>query len=198
MTIENTRITYKNYLTGSQLPIKIPILEIAIMISFLIAFFFVRIYGTWSTDHSFLGFDFIRFGLDPIYVSKVVLSFYLLFFFYRTVFTFLPISHQLGPFLFRIKLMVKHDFMIYLRLLVVVIAAGGITLNALLYPYHPIDGELVRKVFLFRGFMQLFAADKADLERQNCPIDGPGIKICLFSDLKRNLRRKCNSPTRDY
>lgn len=169
MAIENTRITYKNYLTGSQLPIKIPILEICVMISFLMAFFFVRIYGTWSVEHSFLSFSFIEHGLDPIFVSKVVLSFYLLFFFYRTVFTFLPISQQLGPFLFRIKLMVKHDFMIYLRLLVVVVAAGGITLNALLYPFHPIDGELVKKVFLFRGFMQLFAADKGDLERQNCP-----------------------------
>ena len=142
------------------------------MISFLIAFFFVRIYGTWSSGHDLFGFDFVQYGLDPIFVSKAVLSFYLLYFFYRTVFTFLPISHQLGPFLFRIKLMVKHDFMIYLRLLVIVVAAGGITLNALLYPFHPLDGELLRKVFLFRGFMQLFAADKADLEKSQCPLDG--------------------------
>ena len=75
MAIENTRITYKNYLTGSQLPIKIPILEICVMISFLMAFFFVRIYGTWSVEHSILSFSFIEHGLDPIFVSKVVLSF---------------------------------------------------------------------------------------------------------------------------
>ena len=157
ITIENTRIAYKNYLTGSQLPMTVPVLEIIMMNLFLILFFIVRIYGSWDS------IDF--FGFDRIFASKAVLCFFLLYFFYRTVFIFLPISHQLGPMLLRMKLMIKHDFMTYLRLFFIFMTAGGIALNAILYPFHPMNFELLKKVLLYRGFLQLFVADKLDLER---------------------------------
>jgi hypothetical protein len=158
--IEDTRIAYKNYLTGSQLPMKASIIEIFTMMMFLIIFFSVRILGSWN-EHDLMGY----FGLDRIFVSKAVLCMFLLYFYYRTLFIFLPISHQLGPMLVRMKLMVKHDFMIYLRLFLISMTAGGIALNAILYPFHPINYDLMKRVLLFRGFMQLFAADKLDLER---------------------------------
>jgi hypothetical protein len=158
ITIEDTRIAYKNYLTGSQLPMRASIIEICIMMLFLIMFFVVRILGAWN------GLEI--FGMDRIFASKAVLCIFLLYFYYRTLFIFLPISHQLGPMLVRMKLMVKHDFMIYLRLFFISMTAGGIALNAILYPFHPINYELMKRVLLFRGFLQLFAADKIDLERK--------------------------------
>jgi hypothetical protein len=160
MCLEDTRIAYKNYLTGSQLPMRASIIEIFIMFTFLVVFFAVRILGSWN-EHDLIG----HLGLDRIFVAKAILCVYLLYFYYRTLFIFLPISHQLGPMLVRMKLMVKHDFMIYLRLFLISMTAGGIALNAILYPFHPINYDLMKRVLLFRGFMQLFAADKLDLER---------------------------------
>ena len=116
-TIENTRIAYKNYLNGSQLPVRFPIFEIFVMISFLVLFFWVRIYSTWNCTGDI-------FGLDRVFASKTVLCFYLIYFFYRTVFIFLPISQSLGPMLVMIKHMVKRDFMIYLRLFLIFMTAG--------------------------------------------------------------------------
>jgi hypothetical protein len=134
-----------------------PILEIATMILFLIMFFLTRIIGSWE-NYTFL-------GIDRIFLSKSVLCVFMLYFYYRTLFQFLPISHRLGPMLVRMKLMVQNDFMTYLRLFIISMTAGSMALNAILYPYHPLNLELLKKVILFRGFMQLFVADKLDLER---------------------------------
>lgn len=150
-------------MTGSQLPMKASIIEILVMIIFLIMFYGTRIVSTWNNQFTFF---FALFGMDRIFMSKAVLCIFLLYFYYRTLFIFLPISHQLGPMLVRMKLMVKHDFMIYMRLFLISMTAGGIALNAILYPFHPINYELMKRVLLFRGFLQLFAADKIDLERK--------------------------------
>ena len=161
LVVEDTRIAYKNFLTGSQLPMTGPIIEIGIMISFLLAFFVVRIAGSWNH------IELIELmGFDRIFVSKVVLCVYLIYFYYRTLFVYLPISHKLGPMLVRIKLMVVNDFFTYLRLFLIFGTAGSIALNSIIYPFHPINYELFKRVFLFRGFVQLFAADKLDLERK--------------------------------
>ena len=155
IAIEDTRIAYKNYLTNS-LPITGSIIEIGIMILFLVSFFMVRIIGSWDTN---------LFGIDKIFASKFILCIFLLYFYYRTLFIFLPISHRLGPMLVRMKLMVKHDFTTYLRLFLIFMTAGGIAINSMLYPFQPVNWELMRRVFIFRGFMQIFAIDKADLEK---------------------------------
>ncbi len=166
IAIEDTRIAYKNYLTGSQLPIKSTIIEIAIMILFLILFFFVRIIGSWD--------GLILLGVDRIFASKFVLCIFLLYFYYRTLFIFLPISHQLGPMLLRMKLMLQKDFMTYLRLFIIFMTASGIALNSIIYPFHPINYELFKKVFLFKGFLQIFTVEKADLEKttDECRLTG--------------------------
>ncbi len=155
ITIEETRVTYKNYLTGSQLPLMAKITEIGIMILFMALFFFIRIIGSWDGQ---------LLGVDKVFASKVLLCLFLLYFYYRTVFTFLPISHQLGPMLVSMKMMIKNDFMTYLRLLLIFITACGIALNAIIYPYHPINAEFIKKTFLFRGILQIFVLDKDELE----------------------------------
>lgn len=141
IAIEDTRVAYKNFLTGSQLPMTARILEIIVMLTFLVLFFFVRIVSSWD--------DFNLFGFDRIFLSKAVLCVFMLYFYYRTLFMFLPISHQLGPMLVRMKLMVKHDFMTYLRLFIISMTAGSMALNAILYPFHPLNWDLLKKVIFF-------------------------------------------------
>jgi hypothetical protein len=38
---------------------------------------------------------------------------------------------------------------------IVFMAAGGITINAIIYPYYPLNSELMKRVFL-RAFFGLF------------------------------------------
>lgn len=172
IAIEETRVTYKSYLTGSQLPITVKVLEIGIMIFFLILFFIIRIIGSWDGQ---------LLGVDRIFASKVLLCFYLLYFYYRTVFTFLPISNQLGPMLVSMKMMIKNDFMTYLRLLIIFTTACGIALNAIIYPFHPIDPEFIKKTFLFRGILQIFVLDKDELETPS--------KDCIASGLSNHINQ---------
>ena len=70
--------------------------------------------------------------------------------------------------LIRMKLMIKHDFTTYLKLLLIFMLFGSIALNAVLYQYYPFNLELMKRVILTRGFMTLFASDKQDLERNSC------------------------------
>ena len=85
-----------------------------------------------------------------IELSELYQNVFLLYFYYRTLFIFLPISHQLGPMLLRMKLMLQKDFMTYLRLFIIFMTASGIALNSIIYPFHPINYELFKKVFLFK------------------------------------------------
>ena len=164
IAIEDTRIAYKNYLTSS-VSITGSVFEIAIMIMFLVSFFFVRIVGSWDVD----------LGIDKVFASKFILCGFLLYFYYRTLFIFLPISHRLGPMLVRMKLMVKHDFTTYLRLFLIFMTAGGIAMNSMLYPFQPVDWDLMKRVFIYRGFMQIFAIDKFDLERPTDECEKTGL-----------------------
>lgn len=75
---------------------------------------------------------------------------------------YLPISPTLGPMLVKMKYMVRIDFLTFLRMFIVFMAAGGITINAIVYPYYPLNTELLKRVFL-RAFFGLFVTEKDDL-----------------------------------
>jgi hypothetical protein len=59
-------------------------------------------------------------------------------------------------------LKVRIDFLTFLRMFIVFMAAGGITINAIVYPYYPLNSELIKRVFL-RAFFGLFVTEKDDL-----------------------------------
>lgn len=136
------------------------------MIIFLVLFFLIRIVGSW--DGHF-------FGFDKIFGSKVLLCFFLLYFFYRTVFIFLPMSSVLGPMLISMKLMVSKDFMTYLRLLIIFTTACGIALNSSLYPFYPINYEFLKKTFILRGVFQIFMLDKDELDTPSGECTASGL-----------------------
>jgi hypothetical protein len=84
IAIEEARIAYYKYFTGSKLPLRGQVLDILIMIVFLILFLTIRIHFVWNSLQEF-------FGSDRIFVSKAMLCVFLLYFYYRTVFLFLKI-----------------------------------------------------------------------------------------------------------
>ena len=137
---ETARRTYKKYIMGSNLPVKSSCFEIILMVIFLILFLFIRILDTWHFD---------------VLTSKSILCIGLIYFYYRSVFVYLPISPTLGPMLVKMKYMVRIDFLTFLRMFIVFMAAGGITINAIIYPYYPLNSELMKRVFL-RAFFGLF------------------------------------------
>ena len=61
------------------------------MLVFLILYLFIRILATWHFD---------------VLTSKSVLCLGLIYFYYRSVFVYLPISPTLGPMLVKMKYMV--------------------------------------------------------------------------------------------
>lgn len=65
------------------------------------------------------------------------------------------------------KYMVQIDFLTFLRMFIVFMAAGGITINAIVYPYFPLNMELLKRVFL-RAFFGLFVTEKDDLNGRDC------------------------------
>jgi len=137
---ETARRTYIKYIMGSNFPIKSSCFEIILMVIFLILFLFIRILDTWHFD---------------VLTSKSILCLGLIYFYYRSVFVYLPISPTLGPMLVKMIYMVRIDFLTFLRMFIVFMAAGGITINAIIYPYYPLNSELMKRVFL-RAFFGLF------------------------------------------
>ena len=56
---------------------------------------------------------------------------------------------------------------------IVFMAAGGITINAIVYPYYPLNSELIKRVFL-RAFFGLFVTEKDDLSgKEKCRFTVP-------------------------
>ena len=118
------------------------ILELSTIALFAFIFFLTRI----------VGFSY----LFPIYGQKVVLSLALLYFYYRLIWIFLPISPTLGPLLHRFYLMITVDFVNYMRITVVILVCNAIIINALQYPFRQLTFNTVSGV-LYQSLISLLA-----------------------------------------
>lgn len=95
---------------GSNLPIKFSCFEIIIILIFLILYLFVRILGSWHFGNkkvNNLSVSILQLYLLDVLTSKSILCLGLIYFYYRSVFVYLPISPTLGPMLVKMKYMVK-------------------------------------------------------------------------------------------
>ncbi|GFQ90467.1 protein ced-11, partial [Trichonephila clavata] len=144
--IRRTYILYKKY---TSVPLFFKCLEILLIIAFIILYVLGRILN--------VGVIF-----DP-YTGKVILCIGLLYFFYRLIAIYLPISPTLGPLLYRVRLMVLVDFVNFMRMTLLVIISGGIVLQAVLYPDYPLSIELFRQTF-HRAWFSLFLTPIGELE----------------------------------
>ncbi|KAK3100144.1 hypothetical protein FSP39_015318 [Pinctada imbricata] len=130
------------------------LVEIVIMMAFLFFYLFLRIIPHWH-----------KYG--DIIFSKTVLSLALIFFFYRLLGTYLPISPSLGPMLVRMKRMIKGDFVVFVRMFLIFLISGGVTIQAVLYPNFPLNKELIRRV-LTRPLFSMFITPVDDLSGFDC------------------------------
>lgn len=95
--------------------------------------------------------------------AKFVMSLGLLYFYYRLLSVFLPISPVLGPMMINFKAMMKKDFVTWLRMFLIFMFAGGITIQAVLYPnYYPLDESII--MALSRAFFGMFLTKIDDLD----------------------------------
>ncbi|XP_067129859.1 transient receptor potential cation channel subfamily M member-like 2 isoform X1 [Centruroides vittatus] len=150
-SIHRTFVLHKKY---TSIPLFLKCVEIILIIIFIFLYIVSRI---------------VKIGLflDP-YNGRVLLCCGLLYFYYRIIAIYLPISPTLGPLLFRVRLMVFEDFVNFMRMVLLIIISGGIVIHAVLYPDFPLSLELFRRTF-HKAWFSLFMTPISDLqERQGC------------------------------
>ncbi|XP_046572246.1 transient receptor potential cation channel subfamily M member-like 2, partial [Haliotis rubra] len=133
-----------------EVPIFWKTVEIILIMLFMLMFPIFRI-----LPHFFPYVDYMT--------TKFIMSIGLLLFYYRTLAVFLPMSPTLGPMLISINKMVRKDFMTWMRMFLIVMVAGGITIHAVLYPSYPLTQEGIKKA-LARAFFAMFLTKIDDLE----------------------------------
>ncbi|KAL7677918.1 hypothetical protein ACOME3_004148 [Neoechinorhynchus agilis] len=75
----------------------------------------------------------------------------------------MAVSRTLGPQIVWIKYTMTHDFADFVKLALVVMFAGAVTINAIIYPFWPYNKKLFERAFL-RAFFALFLTEKGDIE----------------------------------
>ncbi|ESO90589.1 hypothetical protein LOTGIDRAFT_175815 [Lottia gigantea] len=148
--LEITRMTYVKKWKYPEVPIFLATVEIGLILVFLLVYLIFRILPHF-VDH----IDYMT--------AKFLMSIGLLFFYYRTLAVFLPISRTLGPMLIAIKRMIRKDFLTWFRMFMIVMVSGGISIHASLYPNFPITVDALKKAFA-RAFFAMFLTKIDDLD----------------------------------
>ncbi|XP_055336470.1 transient receptor potential cation channel subfamily M member 3-like [Paramacrobiotus metropolitanus] len=144
--------TYFEYARRRLISLRVRLSEMFLIGNFLLFFMFSRL---------------VDVGL-PIdrYSTRILLCTALLFFYYRMVFLFFPISRKLGPMLEKIKLMVSVDFMVFLKMVMPFMVASAIAMQAALFPDLPFGWDSFRVTF-YRAFFALFLTPSTDLQLES-------------------------------
>lgn len=147
IVIEYIRRTYILYKKYTSVPLVFKCLEIIAIVLFTLTYTSGRVFGL--TFYS------------P-YTKKIILCLGLLYFYYRLIAIYLPISPTLGPLLHRLRLMITVDFLNFMRMALLVIVSSGIVIQTVLYPDRQLDGETFRVTF-HRAFFSLFLTPADEL-----------------------------------
>ncbi|CAG2103874.1 unnamed protein product [Medioppia subpectinata] len=138
--VEHIRRTFVLYRKYTSVPIVFKCMEIVAIIVFVVIYASGRVF-----DRRIFGY----------YTMKVMLSFALIYFYYRLFDVHLPISPTLGPLLYRLKLMITVDFVNFMRMSALVICSSGVVIQAVLFPDEQLNLKMFRKLF-HRAFFTLF------------------------------------------
>ncbi|XP_074597217.1 transient receptor potential cation channel subfamily M member-like 2 isoform X2 [Brevipalpus obovatus] len=144
--IRRTWILYRKY---TSIPLVFKCIEILLIIAFIV------VYTTYTA-----GLE-LSLALSP-YGRKVILCTALLYFYYRLIAIYLPISPTLGPLLYRLRLMVMVDFVNFMRMALVIMISGGIVMQALLHPDMDVSVKVFSMAF-HRAWFSLFLTPTGDL-----------------------------------
>ncbi|CAF0831896.1 unnamed protein product [Rotaria sp. Silwood1] len=164
IAFENTRVAYEKYCSQSSLPLQRAVLEVIVQTIFLALYLTFRIIGLWN------------FGTCQVLTAKAILGVGLIYYYYRILFIYLPISPKLGPMMIRLRCMIMDDFLTFLQLFVIFMISSGVAITAVVYPHYPLGLDLFTKAFVFRGLMALFSNEMSDLKSstQACSINATG------------------------
>ncbi|RWS26931.1 protein ced-11-like protein [Leptotrombidium deliense] len=164
VVIEYIRRTYLLYRKYTSVPLVYKCAEITVIVGFVIVFSLSNIF---------------QYHLYTPYTRKIILSIGLLYFYYRFIAIYLPISPTLGPLLYRLQLMIMVDFVNFMRMALIIIFSSGIVLQAILYPDLPISMEVFRQAF-HRAWFALFITPIGELEfKPNCTVyEDTGTETC--------------------
>ena len=80
------------------------------------------------------------------YSMKVILSFGLLYSYYRLFGDYLPVSPTLGPLLYRFRYMCMYDFVHFMRMALILLISSGIVIQSILYPNTELSMDTFHKV----------------------------------------------------
>lgn len=152
--VELTRRTFVKKRRYPEVRIKWHCIEIIGILLFILTFLAVRILPHFVEYVTYM-------------TSKFFMSLGLLFFYYRTMGTYIPISPTLGPAIVSVIAMTKKDFYNWMRLYLMVLVSGAITIHAVIYPSAPIAEESIRAA-LQRAIFGLFLTKIDDLDGQPC------------------------------
>lgn len=139
-TVSHIRHAYVIFLKYNSISLYYRICEIVLIGSFTVLLTLTRIF---------------HLHLYPIYTQKIINSLALVYFYYRFILIYLPISSTLGPLLYRFRLMVSVDFVNYLRIVLVIIVSNAIVMNSLEFPWKEFNWDTCSKV-LHDGILTLF------------------------------------------
>ncbi|CAF3796253.1 unnamed protein product, partial [Rotaria sp. Silwood1] len=157
IAFENTRVAYERSCSQSNLPLQQAVFEVILQTVFLALYLGVRIIGLWT------------FGTCHILAAKAILGVGLIYYYYRMLFIFLPISPTLGPMMIRLQRMVMDDFVTFLQLFMIFMISSAVAISGVLYPHHPLNLDFFTRTFIFRGLMALFTSEMADFKKQPYP-----------------------------
>ncbi|KAL3880135.1 hypothetical protein ACJMK2_032401 [Sinanodonta woodiana] len=145
--VHRTYVKYHKYKTVSLIG---HCVEIFLIMAFLCIYLFMRIIPHWVPYMDYT-------------TSKSVLCFALIYFFYRLLGVYLPISPTLGPMLLRMNRMIRKDFVTFIRMFLIFMIVGGVTIQAVLYPNYPLGIDAIKRV-LTRPLFAMFLTKIDDLD----------------------------------
>ena len=148
LCVDYIRMTYILISKYAALPVFLKCVEITLMVVFTVLFAINRV---------------LSIHIYSPYKQKLILAIGLLYFYYRLIGMYLPISSTLGPLLHRLKLMITVDFVNYMRIAGLVILSNMIVIQAVLYPDGELSMEMLHKSF-HRAFFSLWLTPVLELE----------------------------------
>ncbi|XP_055996761.1 transient receptor potential cation channel subfamily M member-like 2 [Ostrea edulis] len=131
--------------------------------------------------------------------AKFIMSLGLIYFYYRTMNIFFPISPVLGPMLISIKRMVRYDFITWFKMFLIIMISGGIAIQATLYPNYPFT-EYGLTMAISRALFAMFLTKIDDLDgnpKCNAFYANQTTSVCYDSSASfwsRNISRVRFSP----
>lgn len=140
IAITNIRSVYVLVFKYSSISLYSKLMETVLILSFTFVFAITRVFKIY---------------FFPVYWQKVILAFAVVYFYYRLIYVYLPISPTLGPLFYRFRAMLLVDFINYMRISTVILMANAIALQTLRYPYEDLTIESIRKA-IHKSFLAFF------------------------------------------